>query len=408
MFEAPIFPVKEYTVNSARAALNGRFIFDEGRSVVEKEESGTQDFIPGSAVTRRVRESRKRKRKTEQEEEEGGADDNGTNEYKGLYTRGLYTPTGELQSHILSRPFDPSERQFASYPYDLYMNGLEPMPRPASPLKVVRDSPQTYASMNEFSPGVRRIVTKNNVPKDADTSILSVTVEEEDSWLRNSLKLRHTHIVSSIVHLSMLRGDYSLASRAFALLIRASNVDIRVTWTIGLELLVWRREMRQQQRNGPEHNDGNEELPNNGDIHTQPSRLQRKEDDDFMEWLVVNYPHLAKRRASKWKYRSRAPDFYPHLILSKMRGGDPNDALDRLRELLLESPYSDTPLFYALAGIATIQLLTIEQHKNNTTKIHQLVKEAHAYFDKCVALGGIYPSDFIDFELLQFTQDNSE
>lgn len=399
-------------MDSARAALNGRFIFEEQRSVVEKEGSGTGDFIPGSVVARRTeeQETRKRKRKLKEEEDE---DVEAVNEYRGLYTGALYTPAGKLQSRILSKPFETSATASSStYPYDLYMNGLEPMPRPASPLRVVRDSPQTHASLDELSPGVRRIVTKNNVPKDADTSILSVRAEDDEAddwWLRHSLRLRHTHIVASIVHLSMLRGDYALASRAFALLIRASDVDIRVTWTIGLELLVWRREMRQQQE---QELDDHEDplLPDNGDVHTRPSaRLQRKEDDEFMEWLVVNYPHLAKRRTSKWKHRPRAPDFFPHLIMSKMRGGDPGDALDRLRELLLESPYSDTPLYYALAGIATIQLLTVERRsKNNPAKIHQLLKDAHAYFDKCISLGGIYPNDFVDFELLQFTQEDNE
>jgi hypothetical protein len=280
-------------------------------------------------------------------------------------------------------------------------------------MRVIRDSPATvqlYTQDSNLSEKAVQIVTKNNYstgesisphrsqsPENLTKSSRNQVGGNLDPWMYRGLRLRHTHILSSLVHIGILRTDYNLASKAFALLIRSPLVDIRAIWTIGLEILVWRREQREA---GLTNNECL--IPfNKGDVHTLPETSQTNGDDEFLQWMIVNYPNLRHQPPSKGKNRPRAPDFYPHLIMTRLRHANPKVALDRLQEIMLESPYSDEPIYYALCGIAMLQLMTIEQRREhmNLSKRKQLGQKANAFFDDCIKRGGVLPTDFLDFEI---------
>lgn len=48
---------------------------------------------------------------------------------------------------------------------------------------------------------------------------------------------RHLRCLIELLHLSLQRGEFTLAFRAFALLVRCQDVDIRQIWAIGFTLL---------------------------------------------------------------------------------------------------------------------------------------------------------------------------
>ncbi|CAN6674423.1 hypothetical protein TRVA0_053S00584 [Trichomonascus vanleenenianus] len=385
-----------------------------------------------------VKNTRKRRRQTSQEPSIPsssvpgspyieGSPVVGELEYRGLASKARYGTDATLKSNPLQNPALIVDEEGPSTPvrsrsggpfghlkrYDVEMAGMDVLPRPITPLRIVRDSPSTTA-LSELSAQAKRVVKKNNVPKDSDTSVLvlesknfylgtgldaahSDKVGVEDSWVYRSLRIRHSQIVSTILHRGMLKNDYRLASRAFALLVRTPMVDLRVVWTIGLELLVWRRETRERDElelNSPEFDYNVHTLPHNR------SSNRKAEDEEFLQWLIVNYPHNTRIRPAQWKKRPRAPQIYPYLILSKLRHSDPRSALDKLQELMLESPYSEDPIYYAYCGIATIQLLGMEP--KNSPKIPQLVEKVRGYFNDCIYHGGVLPMDFLSFELERF------
>ncbi|ODQ67320.1 hypothetical protein NADFUDRAFT_40486 [Nadsonia fulvescens var. elongata DSM 6958] len=352
----------------------------------------------------------------------------------------------------------------------------------------------------------------------------------DDEWYNFAIKHRSIGIVNSLVHLSLLRGDFKTAFRAFALLIRCQYVDVRIIWTIGLELLVWKRELREkaewkdlveawkeeqedqkacmksgkssakkesgstsvpgsesdsensisdadsnsssnledndkffnhaankfntkdqaddsesenvydnESENGYEDanskiRDSVDKIPSNMDAHTFaydshallagkitniPETIgnsSKTEDEDFLEWLLVNFPY-SRTRYGKGRKKVRAPQIIPYLIMSKLRHSNPRQALDRLGEIMLESPYSEDPILYALSGIAHIQLYLLEMKENaksqngmelDPKRKEFLMEKIKSFFEQCITRGGVIPQDFINFEIDQLSGNKSD
>ncbi|KAK8051129.1 hypothetical protein PG993_002514 [Apiospora rasikravindrae] len=75
--------------------------------------------------------------------------------------------------------------------------------------------------------------------------------EEEDGFQMNySARMRHLNTLTAIMHRCLHDGDIPRAKRAFNLLVRTKDVDIRVNglWNIGIEILMREGEQSQQQQ----------------------------------------------------------------------------------------------------------------------------------------------------------------
>ncbi|KAK7957046.1 uncharacterized protein PG986_006268 [Apiospora aurea] len=75
--------------------------------------------------------------------------------------------------------------------------------------------------------------------------------EDEDGFQMNySARMRHLNTLTAIMHRCLHDGDIPRAKRAFNLLIRTKDVDIRVNglWNIGVEILMREGEQSQQQQ----------------------------------------------------------------------------------------------------------------------------------------------------------------
>jgi hypothetical protein len=177
-------------------------------------------------------------------------------------------------------------------------------------------------------------------------------------------------------------------------------------------LLVQQREKADGERGLLDRSSGSDGLTN-GDLHTLPHSYARRFDEEFLSWLIVNYPKLPNPIESQWKsWRPRAPDFYPYLILSLLRHGSPKEALSRLEELMLEAPYNENPLFYALCGIATMQMMAqtrrqAEDLDERQQLLHNLRLKAEKYFSHALEYGGTLPEDLLSTELEQLVEEDN-
>ncbi|WEW59324.1 hypothetical protein PRK78_004794 [Emydomyces testavorans] len=124
---------------------------------------------------------------------------------------------------------------------------------------------------------------------------------------RNSLRLRHLGVITTILHRCLLEGDYVRAGRAWGLILRdewgGHAIDVRTEgrWGIGAEILLWRD--KQTSRSG-EGDNGSE-----GSKTEWFSRAGFEKAKQYYERLILHYP-----------YRKHAPnalgplDFYPAMF----------------------------------------------------------------------------------------------
>lgn len=263
--------------------------------------------------------------------------------------------------------------------WDRELAGLERIPASAELPTVVRDPPHVVELVNTLSFKTRRFLNKNI---DQRTNVTVQHREHKDHKLRSRVSLTLTTIVLKTVMDPM--PDMQVLANAFPLLLRVPGTSIRDVWTIGLELLTWRRTL--------------------GDY----AGMQRTKDEDFLEWLFINYQSARVLKAGHSANRDRmsGPEFFPHLIIQKLRFGNPKSALERIDEALLESRFSDNPTIHFFRGVAFCQLIKQRREEGaaaSSNEIHQLAKSARACFDTARAKGGVFPEHILDFELRHLT-----
>jgi hypothetical protein len=259
--------------------------------------------------------------------------------------------------------------------WDRELAGLERIPGSAGLPTVVRDPPHVVELINTLSFKTRRFLNKNI---DQRTNVTVLHREHKDGKLRSRVSLTLSTIVLKTVMEPI--PDMEVLANAFPLLLRVPGTSIRDVWTIGLELLTWRRTL--------------------GDY----AGMHRTKDEDFLEWLFINYQSARVLKAGHSANRDRmsGPEFFPHLIIQKLRFGNPKSALERIDEALLESRFSDNPVVHFFRGVAYCQL--IKQRRDEgmaaaTNEIRKLAETARACFDTARAKGGVFPEHIIDFEL---------
>lgn len=260
--------------------------------------------------------------------------------------------------------------------WDRELAGLERICAPTDLPTILRDPPRVTKLIDTLSFKTRRFLSKNN---DRHDNVRVMYQEKKDGRLRS----RVSHALSAIVLKTIMDpvSDMNVLANAFPLLLRAPGTSIRDVWTIGLELLTWRRTQGEY--------DG----------------LQRTKDEDFLEWLFINYQSAKVLKASHSINRDRmsGPEFFPHLIIQKLRFGDPKSAIERIDEALLESRFSDNPVIHFFRGVACCQLIKRRRQEDPkavvSNEIRTLIETARHSFDTAREKGGVFPEHILGFEL---------
>lgn len=269
--------------------------------------------------------------------------------------------------------------------WDRELAGLERISAPTDLPTILRDPPRVTKLIDTLSFKTRRFLNKNN---DRHDNVRVMHQEKKDGRLRS----RVSHALSAIVLKTIMDPvpDMNVLANAFPLLLRAPGTSIRDVWTIGLELLTWRRTQGEY--------DG----------------LQRTKDEDFLEWLFINYQSAKVLKASHSINRDRmsGPEFFPHLIIQKLRFDNPKSAIERIDEALLESRFSDNPVIHFFRGVAYCQLIKQRRQENPdafiTNEINTLIETARDCFDTAREKGGVFPEHILDFELRHITGESED
>ncbi|KAI0135984.1 hypothetical protein F4776DRAFT_113862 [Hypoxylon sp. NC0597] len=161
-----------------------------------------------------------------------------------------------------------------------------------------------------------------------------------------SERLRHLSTLTAIMHRCLDDGDIARAKRAFALLVRTKDVDIRQggLWAVGSEILMrdgeteerlgrQRQQQQQQQQQQQRQAGGDDENVGGGDerqeLRRWGSAANIEKVTSYFENLIQQYPHDQHR-----PYLTSALDFWPALFGIEIYNLDAEfrQALHRLRE----------------------------------------------------------------------------
>ena len=131
------------------------------------------------------------------------------------------------------------------------------------------------------------------------------------------LRQRHVAVVTTIMHRSLLEGDYIRAGRAWGMLLRGEmdgrHMDLRThgRWGIGAEILLRRDAQLAQRRSTGQDDDGNDD--SGPDSRKKPVDLFSEDGfqkaRDYYERLILQYPYR-KQHANA----VNALNFYPAMF----------------------------------------------------------------------------------------------
>ncbi|KAG9032430.1 hypothetical protein FRB95_001483 [Tulasnella sp. JGI-2019a] len=143
-----------------------------------------------------------------------------------------------------------------------------------------------------------------------------------------STRRRHIRLLNDILHLSIQRGQWDKANRAWAILARCPEVDWRAMWHIGLLLI------------GKQHDQGG---GLNLDDGSSLSATTSRDRVDYLKTLMLRYP-------------TRRESLLRELSLELISQERYTEALDELELYLPIFPYHDNPILHLYAGLLCLYL----------------------------------------------------
>lgn len=233
-------------------------------------------------------------------------------------------------------------------------HGLDVLPRNTCKPEVYMDSLVTQkfvhdnrGGLNDLGPDSLKVLKRSNYRAPFGLKYCRT----DDHWTnRTYLRRRSLHVMISIMYVCLERRDYERAWKAITSIMRERYVDVRFLWRPALELLAW---------------------------HTTVTS-NSKTPEEFLNWLILNFPKLPQTRAHIHRYRPNSLVFMPVSIMIKLANGRFAEALKQADQALNSAQYANNATCWALSGIAHLKL----GHENST--IVQC-------FQKCLELGGVLP-----------------
>ncbi|KAL7666210.1 RNA polymerase I-specific transcription initiation factor RRN11 [[Candida] zeylanoides] len=209
---------------------------------------------------------------------------------------------------------------------------------------------------------------------------------EPDSatYQRNAVGFTRYHVANlrDLLHINMLRRNWSLAYKVLCLLVRLPNVDLRSLWPLAVEVLA----RRQAQRGAP------------GVF----------KDERFLDWLASMYPlgrtaAHARRivAAPAWRGGSRthAPVYVATQLWRLLARRQVARVAERVEELLLEPPYATDGTFHFL--LAVCRVCQCHDVGLSAAEVDAHARAAVSSLRQCRRYRFEYPRDVMHHELRQ-------
>lgn len=250
-----------------------------------------------------------------------------------------------------------------------------------------------------------------------------------------SLRAKHQAVMTAILHRSLLEGDYARASRAYGLLIRCTEVDVRRIWGIGLEILLRRPEFEAQgEESAGNGEEAGGEIPigreskkrgKNSSIY-KPENVSKAL--EFLNRLILFHPYNHRNHTQHFALGSSAKlpklhkklkpqprpsvfEFYPALfnllikaspyssnpqpsssspILEEIPDLHPDKIKEQIETLMMTPPWSNMVSLWLIRGMICNWIADLKR-KEDTVKSEEMKREAQECFEKVRERGGEVP-----------------
>lgn len=217
---------------------------------------------------------------------------------------------------------------------------------------------------------------------------------------------RHTLVLTNLLHINVLKRNWKVAHRCFAMLMRLTIVDIRSIWPIGLEILtrLAEEEFKESQPVGSV-TDYKLKTYYTG----EDDNLKVFKDEQFLSWLEtfyqLNLGAQPDRNNTPYPYRLTSkfntPLFVYEMIWIMIMKNKLDEVNDKLSELVLRKVYTDQGIFYFLQGFSNqLEASMISKKPDlNRQKIEQLMLNAKNFYQQAKAKGAEFPENLLNSEM---------
>ncbi|GCE99013.1 hypothetical protein ZYGM_003975 [Zygosaccharomyces mellis] len=222
----------------------------------------------------------------------------------------------------------------------------------------------------------------------------------------NTFQLKHIGILTSLLHINVLKRKWELAYKCFALLIRIPGVDVRTLWGLGERILAERQPRRSL-----------EFLQWMSSVYSTKVPLA----DDVNYRMAPVFTKGSKTHTPKytttwlWECLIRYANGLEDLEVDS-RDIEENfqSLMDRISEMVLGPPYMDDPevwFIYALCHMVKADALSqqFDPHLTGSSRdiasnqVIQHIQNTKSHLQRCSSKGGFtYPKRYITRQLATF------
>lgn len=166
---------------------------------------------------------------------------------------------------------------------------------------------------------------------------------QNDGEKKYSIRHQHMQSINALLHINIMREKWDLAYKLFCVLVRLKQVDVRLVWPLGVEILLQRRKQLE--------------------LTGSTSKLDMLKAQSFLEWLMQIYPVFRFNTISHNSnmgpvFRSgsttHAPMFVVSLLWQLLIERKYLKLRETLDELLMMPPYSSEGLFYLISAYCSL------------------------------------------------------
>lgn len=168
-------------------------------------------------------------------------------------------------------------------------------------------------------------------------------LEENSENVSASLRKQHLTSLTALLHINMLRRNWSLAYKLVCVIVRFDVTDIRAVWPLAVEILARKKE----------------EMSVRGSV----PKLELLKEQQFLEWLSHSFPvsHTSGYNSYSFQgpvYRAATRKYAPMYVISLLWELLVEQNYSKLRDmtedLILQPPYSTDGVFYFLLVLCNI------------------------------------------------------
>lgn len=205
-----------------------------------------------------------------------------------------------------------------------------------------QDSKYALRKLNQWKEGSDTLRTWARDRYQLKTQGLEL-LEEASENVSTSLRKQHLKSLTALLHINILRRNWSLAHKLVCVIVRFDVADLRALWPLAVEVLARKKdEMR---------------------ILGSIPKLGLLKEQQFLEWLSLSFPVSHNNPNSPYLFqgpvyrsatRRYAPMYVITLLWELLVAQNYSKLRDMVEDLILQPPYSTDGVFYFVLALGNI------------------------------------------------------